>query len=791
MFRSLRSKLLVLTIVVETVVLGAIVWNSQRLTEQHLLRQFELRRGEITILLQSALAPAMAQRDYASVSDTLQAAQSLQGMNYLVMFDEEGHSVAMANWDRRQEMPPVSTGPLTTLQPGNLHTRIPIVLEGRRYGQLQIGLDLHFLQEARRELFLQNLGLAGVGILVSALLLAAVAIWLTRRLDRLTEASHAFRTGQAFQPIRESGNDDIGVVVEAFNSMGLTLEARLLELQRSTVEQRGLAVAIETERGRLDALLAAMRLGLVFVAADGEVAYCNPAFRDLWQCGETGTGPGQSVATLRQTLLTTGGLPSTTAEALFKGDSLRQEFELADGRTITQFSVPVRGSGGLERGRLWIFDDVTSQRQTAERLTFLAERDPLTRLANRNRFADELARMMALANRQPEARGALLYFDIDEFKYINDTFGHRTGDAVLLQVAGVVSDLVRSNELLARLGGDEFVILVPDVDGEGASILAQRIVATVSRQVFEVDQRRLSLTVSLGIALFPDHARSAEELIARADAAMYQVKRAGKNGWRIYRPDLDVSARMLAELGWNERVRQALADNELVLNFQGIHCTRTGVVAHCEALVRIRDARVEGGLILPAQFLPAAERSGRIVEIDHWVITAAVRTLAGNPDLPAIAVNLSARTFVQPEAAIEIANALSSRDVDPRRLILELTETAALANLQDTKRFIADIRRIGCPVCLDDFGIGFSSFAYLKHLDAAMLKIDGIFIENLVHSREDQVFVRAIVDVAHGLGKATVAEFVGDEPTWRMLETMGVDFVQGFHLSRPRGEPQL
>jgi EAL domain-containing protein (putative c-di-GMP-specific phosphodiesterase class I) len=193
-------------------------------------------------------------------------------------------------------------------------------------------------------------------------------------------------------------------------------------------------------------------------------------------------------------------------------------------------------------------------------------------------------------------------------------------------------------------------------------------------------------------------------------------------------------------------------------------------------------------LLLPGSFIPAAERTGRIVDIDRWVIRAAIGKLAERPDLPALAVNVSARSFDDPTLARTISSLLEEFHVEPRRLIIELTETAALANIGDSERFIDDLRKLGCTVCLDDFGVGFSSFAYLKHLSADVLKIDGMFIRNLLANREDQVFVRAIVEVARGLGKKTVAEFVGDAPTLALLGEIGVDYAQGYYLSFPIAE---
>jgi diguanylate cyclase (GGDEF)-like protein len=784
--QSLRGRLITLTVVAEIVMISAILWNSQRLAEEHLIRQFELRRAEISSLLQAALAPAMVQRDYAAVSEILDSARKLQGMTYLVMFDEDQQRVASSAIDSASPIPAVDAGnePIFRLQ--NLNVRIPIRLEQRSYGELQIGIDLRFLNEARQEILLQNMALAILGILLSTFVLIAIALWLTRRLAALSAASNDLAAGRPFQPLHASVNDDIGVVVNAFNGMAAALERRMLDLRCSESEQRALAEILATERGRLDALLSAMRLGLVFVAGDGRISYLNPAFLKLWGITPTHQLIDQPVSLLRQELQRQ--MPIAGSRQCFDGDGSLREYGLPDGRTITEHSVAVTSPTAVEGGRLWIFEDITSQRQIAERLVFMAERDSLTSLANRARFDAELDRLLTQAGRDPGLFGALIYFDIDEFKTINDTFGHRAGDHVLIRTADTVSKLVRTTELFARLGGDEFAIIAPNASLAGAQSLAERLLSAVAAMQFEFENRRLSLTISVGIALFPEHAGSAEELVSRADAAMYQAKRGGKNGWRLYRPDLDQSEAMLVHLGWNEKIQVALTTGRFLLHFQGIHSTGSSAISHYEALVRMRDPEHPDQLVLPGRFIPAAERTGRIVDIDRWVMRAAIAKLAENPTLPALAINISARSFDDPTLARSISSLLAEFQVEPRRLIVELTETSALANMHDSEQFIRDIRALGCTVCLDDFGVGFSSFAYLKHLSADVLKIDGMFISNLPTSREDQVFVRAIVDVARGLGKKTVAEFVGDAETLRLLAEIGVDYVQGYYLSRPEAD---
>jgi diguanylate cyclase (GGDEF)-like protein/PAS domain S-box-containing protein len=572
----------------------------------------------------------------------------------------------------------------------------------------------------------------------------------------------------------------------------LALQDKVMELQQSEDIQKRLLVQSQQEQARMSSLLSAMNIGILFENAENRVIYFNPAFRRVWLIQDTIELTGkytQEVLKYSANVLARPDHFSKHILNVLHTHEVSETFEIvmADGRVVTQLSYPVRDNEGRFIGRLWIYEDVTRERQTAEQLIYLAERDSLTGLYNRHRFQEELARMLVDVARRDSA-GALLFFDLDEFKYINDTFGHRAGDAMLIRVAGEVSTLIRRNEIFSRLGGDEFAVLVPDATEREASMLAERIIRAIAQIPFRFEGQNLRLTTSLGIAFYPLHADNAEELIAHADSAMYQAKEAGKNAWRIYSHELDTSREMLSRLSWNERITNALEKNLLRLHFQGVYNALDGAVSHFEVLVRMLDEADPERVIMPGHFIPFAEKSGKILDIDRWVIRESISLLAASEQIPALAVNISGRSFDDPGLPQFIAAQLKQLNVEPRRLLVELTETSAVSDLHDAQRFIEALRQTGCGICLDDFGTGFSSFAYLKHLKADILKIDGLFIRDLPNDRDNQVFVKSIVDVARGMHKITVAEFVENEETMEMLRAFGVDMVQGYHLDMPRGE---
>ncbi|MEO8039695.1 MAG: diguanylate cyclase, partial [Betaproteobacteria bacterium] len=457
----------------------------------------------------------------------------------------------------------------------------------------------------------------------------------------------AFWASADWRPIYDAAGTYIGVRlsihdISARKEAEDKLSDTLQELEKAYAIQREYLSLASEERARLNALLAAMHIGILFVDRNSKVIYSNPAFEQIWLVADSRTRfVGMDANAFVSRVGDQLARPDRLGRALMRAPeadngSGSTEIEMADGRLITQICHPVRDGSGQLAGHLWLYEDVTRERQTAAQLLYLAERDALTGLYNRHRFQDELTRMLSDADRH-KFGVALLFFDIDEFKHINDTFGHRAGDALLVRAAGEVSAQVRRNEIFARLGGDEFAILAPETTEQESTIFAERIVRTLSAIPFAYEGHNLRLTCSLGVALYPTHANNSEDLVAFADLAMYQAKEAGKNTWRMYRKDQGASNAVITRLNWNDRIQHALEHDLLTLHFQGVFDCSDGTLRHLEALVRMRDATETGHLIMPGNFIPVAEKTGKILDIDRWVIAEVVRTLGTSADIPAIA----------------------------------------------------------------------------------------------------------------------------------------------------------
>jgi len=788
---SLRLKLVIASVLVEAVMLALLVTNSLRLMQTSLIEQTEAHIQQVAPLLNASLAAPLVQRDHATIREILRESRHRDGIVYLVLFDDQNKIVAAEGWDATQPLPRLDTSVGDDIDSHDrFDTEIPIQLAGQRYGRLRYGVATGILDLARAHLLNQSILIALSAIALSAVLLVLLGYWLTRHLLMLTRGAHQVAMGDFGVKLPVRSNDEVGQLTTAFNIMAENIRMDIDALRSSAEVQLRYLIQSQQEHARLNSLLSAMRIGILFVSPESKVVYCNPAFIQIWHLQEECAalvGQRADDVIRRSAHLFARGEQLSQLTALLderneSGESM--EIELEDGRTLTQHSHTVRDTENRFVGRLWIYEDITQERHTAQQLVYLAERDSLTGLYNRHYFQRELEKMLADSERH-HTQGALLFFDLDEFKYVNDTFGHSAGDAILMRIANEIGTLVRRNETFSRLGGDEFAILVPNAGESEALALAERVVRAIAKIPFHIENQNLRLTSSLGIAFYPQHAGVAEELIAHADAAMYQAKDAGKNSWRVYRQELDTSRSMVQRLSWNDRITHALEQNLFQLHFQGIYSAADRTLSHLEALVRMRDEANPGKLVMPGHFIPVAEKSGKILEIDRWVIRACIELLATSPQIPSIAVNISGRSFDEPSLPQFIDDQLRHHSVAPARLLVELTETSAVSDMQDAQRFIDSLRRTGCPVCLDDFGTGFSSFAYLKHLNADVLKIDGMFIRDLPNDSDNQVFVKAIVDVARGMKKTTVAEFVENQEILDMLIDFGVDLVQGYHLDIP------
>ncbi len=565
----------------------------------------------------------------------------------------------------------------------------------------------------------------------------------------------------------------------------------VLILVKTDITQEHLArVASREAELRFRQVFEQSPIGLCLVDPDGGFAHVNAAFEKI--TGYTADELYEmsfADITFPDDLELDNKLTSAMFAGQTEGFEMEKRYVRKDGEIVWIYltSRMLRNADGITNQALSMVEDITERHELSRQLQYLADHDPLTGLFNRRRFEDELG--AAIGDRRSRSNGlAILNIDLDNFKFINDTYGHSVGDQLIIRTAELLKQRLRANDTLARQGGDEFVIVLRDIDREGALRTARELTALVASDV-RVDGPDYSarVTASIGVAYAaPDQDIGDQKLMIHADVAMYEVKDSGRNGARLYDPQEE--SQVGRSLDWVEKIRWALANDGFVLYAQPIASFTPGDPVHHELFIRMCDK--DGTIVAPGAFLPIAERHDLIQQIDQWVIRKAIGILASNSgsngDIPPrLCVNLSGRTVGDPALLEVIADELERTGADPSGLIFEVTETSAIGNIASAQNFAARLAELGCRFALDDFGTGFASFYYLKHITCDYVKIDGEFVRQIARDPTDRLLVRALVEISRGMGKLTIAEQVEDAETLELLREYGVDFAQGYHVGRP------
>jgi len=788
-WRSIRTKLVIVSIAVEVTMLGLLLANSFRLLNQTLQEQTHARLEALTPLLNASLSARLFERDHASIREILDQLVSsrMADLTYIVVYDNRNEVYASAGKIDIGGMPPLDSDVGGSLSDLVYDAHASLTVGKTTVGSVRFGLSLAALASSRDMILRQGTLIAAAEVLLSFLLLAGAGYLLTRHIRHLVDATRKIAAGDYAIRIPTHGRDEIRVLGENFNLMSRAVQERVEALRQS---ER----ALHEEKERAEVTLHSIGDGVITTDVEGRVSYLNPVAEKLIGLGLDATR-GRLIEQIYHVVDEQTGSPLANpvrlclAENAVVSGMIRAQLISAEGGiySIEETASPIRDKDGQTIGAVLVVRDVTAAREISRRLEYQATHDMLTGLVNRRQFERHIEQ--ALRDVRDDGRThAMCYMDLDQFKVVNDTCGHGAGDRLLVELTRIITSKTREKDIVGRLGGDEFGLLLHDVDLDQARFYAAEIRNSIRDYRYVVDNHAFQVGVSIGVVGIRPESGTLAEIFTAADVACYVAKDKGRNEIYVsHMNDVEQAKRQL-EMQWSARIPPALKENRFVLYHQKVLplIDDLALKPRCELLVRMVET--DGSLIPPGKLIPAAERFRQMPDIDRWVIHHALQLIAArgeDTEFASYAINLSGQSLGQPGLLDYVKREILRSGVRPETLTFEVTETSAIQNIAHASQFMAELKKMGCQFALDDFGSGLSSFGYLKTLPVDYLKIDGSFVRNMLRDHHDHSIVVAIAQIAKTLGIRCVAEFVGDHDTVIALKEIGVDYGQGFFLHRP------
>lgn len=705
--------------------------------------------------------------------------ESLPHIHNAVLFDSTGSPLLAYNRDPNDRIdPPLRPAPSLTTDAHYINIYQPIVYQGKHYGTAYFRVTHTELKQALQGYVREVSVLLPALLLLSFLLAVYFQRFVTLPVSTLARAvKHVAHTGDYSLRVHARGSREIRSLFDGFNTLlGREHQARQM---------------LHAEKTRLHVTLESIADGVITTDRQCTVTYMNPVAEQLtgWTQAEAMGRPLDEVYVLHdessgQILCGETDMCLVQGTVRFNEDHIVLHPRHGGKLAVQSSTAPMRDENGDINGAVVVFHNVAEAREMARKLHHQATHDVLTGLVNRAEFEHRLGVLHAA-----QTDHALLFIDLDRFKIVNDTAGHIAGDALLKQVALLLRDCVRKSDIVARLGGDEFAILLDKCNREQALGIAEKIRTAIEHFVFGWEDRTFKIGTSIGLVHNHERLYTYAELMRAGDIACYAAKDMGRNRIHLYTEDDAELTRRHGEVEWVARINDALDNDRFVLHVQRIepflaHRHRV----HYEVLLRMRGE--DGQLHPPGMFIPAAERYGLMPKLDLWVLNHVfnnenvLRCLAVENRIT-LNINLSGTTLNDDKYIQHIHALYKQHGLPPKAICFEITETAAIANLAATAKFMRDLKQRGCQFALDDFGSGVSSFAYLSNLPVDHVKIDGGFVRDMAENPVHRAMVHAINEIGHVMGLKTVAEFVENSRIHSLLYGMGVDYAQGYYLHRP------
>ena len=735
---------------------------------------------------------ALAFGDKTAAQEILVRLASSPEVISAVLYDTQGKLFAAYGTpkEKRSSLVPSQT-PSIKFDGEQLTVRQPIMYRTVNYGTVVLDMSTRSLDEKIRN----YVG----GVLALLIAVAVLAFALARRLQqfisgpllRLAETAQQISSKADYSVrVKHDANDEIGTLYTGFNTMLEQIAERDRARDRAETQ-------LFHEKEHAQVTLQSIGDGVVTTDAQGHIVFANAVAESLlgWRAAELQGRLFSDVFYLVSEF--TGERITDPSEQCMRegqpikiaGNTLlidRNGVEVA----IEDSAAPIRDLSGDIIGAVVVFHDVSEARALRRQLTFQASHDALTGVLNRTAFEKRLSEALRSARADGETH-VMIYFDLDQFKVVNDTSGHVAGDELLRQVTVVLQRRLRDGDTFARLGGDEFGVLLERCEPKDALRVAENLRRTIHEFRFAWKDRFFDIGISIGVVNIGRDIDNVSQIMAAADIACYAAKDLGRNRIHVYSPDDAELALRHTEMHWVSRIQRALTEKRLQLYSQSILSLNSGHEPRLQSEILVRMLDENGHLIPPGAFIPAAERYSLMPAIDRWVISHLAdhiehngMSLLGN-ESGVISINLSGMSMGDDDLVRLIADNVRTGRLPGKRLCFEITETAAIARLPAALHFMRELRQLGCQFALDDFGSGLSSFGYLRDLPVDYLKIDGSFVRRIGETATDREIVKMINQLGHAMGKQTVAESVESNAILSQLRNIGVDYAQGFAVSRP------
>lgn len=804
---SIRKKLIVITvssIMVATVLSASIIlYTETKVAAEVLVANIE---AHAKIASANSAAALLSKRpsDAAEVLHSLSIESAIQGAK---IYDLKNN--VFTEYKRRADVWANSSQLPSEVKKGlnkdQFDVVVPITHNGENIGSLMV-------VASRAGLFISLMEHVVVATIIFLLVGLFAYIWsirlqkyISRPVEHILSVTREVRSGNNYSVrVNKYYDDELGLLADDFNLMLTQIEQRDQDLEKQVsdrtqeLERRNHKLASEMRvrikaqaklhesEKRFRSTFANAAIGMILLDRKGHIiqvnnAVCNMLGYDVKEL--------QRMSIYEVMHVEDRDMNAVEREKLLNGeiDHFRAEkrYLRKDGEIIWGLSTI---SGVFDKNGEFLYAisqvlDITEEYRLSKELSYQATHDVLTGLLNRREFESRIHKAWE-RSRDNEGVHVLCYIDLDQFKIINDTCGHIAGDEMLRQIAALLQEHVRKHDSIARLGGDEFGILMEFCSMRHGLMVTRNLRKQIEQLQFVWEDNRFKVAASMGVVEINAQSSGVVELLKQADSACFAAKDDGRNRVNVYRSEDAAVVQRRGEMQWVHRIQEAIDEDRLILYSQPIVPTDSQERGlHMEVLVRLLSK--EGEEVPPGAFLPAAERYGLATNIDKWVVNHVFNWMQDNRDyvqnqINACAINLSGVTLSDDTFLEYVIDELYTRDISAEKLCFEITETALIANLSQATSFIRALRRLGCKFALDDFGSGLSSFAYLKNLQVDYLKIDGMFVRDMIRDPIDYALVRSINEMGKVMGKKTIAEFVETEEIFAEIKKLGIDYAQGF-----------